>query len=295
MAYSPTMMRFGQQDPMGYVDGLNDYQAVGDSPIKRRDPNGMSWIGDAAKFGAGVTAWTLAPGAMLLMSLGGCSRKPAPPPPVGKWVVFSDSRWGAPGYVVGYQPDAPAAAGKRIVLVQAIGGGGITGVNPHIDINPSVGTWWADVQNAHTSKGSSGINPPGYIETGGVSEAILGYSMGYFDRPAGRAPFSATGNLIDTISAVAIERSTPGVLNQRNTAASDRILGAINFTFNESTGAITADSGTVLTVKTPKPAGLPTTAFGPIYVSDGGATGSAWTTAMDRWNDSAGNPRASYP
>ena len=43
MAYSPTMMRFAQQDPMGYVDGLNDYQAIADNPINRVDSSGLSF------------------------------------------------------------------------------------------------------------------------------------------------------------------------------------------------------------------------------------------------------------
>jgi hypothetical protein len=41
MAYSPTMMRFAQQDPAGYVDGLNDYQFVADNPINHLDPQGL--------------------------------------------------------------------------------------------------------------------------------------------------------------------------------------------------------------------------------------------------------------
>jgi len=35
------MMRFGKQDPMGYVDGLNDYQVVGGNPITFVDPDGL--------------------------------------------------------------------------------------------------------------------------------------------------------------------------------------------------------------------------------------------------------------
>jgi RHS repeat-associated protein len=41
MAYSPTMMRFAQQDPAGYVDGLNDYQFVADNPVAHRDATGL--------------------------------------------------------------------------------------------------------------------------------------------------------------------------------------------------------------------------------------------------------------
>jgi RHS repeat-associated protein len=39
--YSPTMMRFAQQDPMGYVDGLSRYKYVADNPINKRDPSGL--------------------------------------------------------------------------------------------------------------------------------------------------------------------------------------------------------------------------------------------------------------
>jgi hypothetical protein len=42
MAYSPTMMRFAQQDPAGYVDGLNDYQFVSSSPMCMADPSGLA-------------------------------------------------------------------------------------------------------------------------------------------------------------------------------------------------------------------------------------------------------------
>jgi hypothetical protein len=38
---NPTLGRFMQQDPMGYVDGVNDYQTEADNPINRRDPMGL--------------------------------------------------------------------------------------------------------------------------------------------------------------------------------------------------------------------------------------------------------------
>jgi RHS repeat-associated protein len=49
--YSGTMMRFGQQDPMGYIDGLNDFQALRDNPIGRLDPLGLAshTLSDTAK------------------------------------------------------------------------------------------------------------------------------------------------------------------------------------------------------------------------------------------------------
>lgn len=40
--YSPTLGRWMQQDPAGYVDGANLYEFVGDSPVDRTDPSGRS-------------------------------------------------------------------------------------------------------------------------------------------------------------------------------------------------------------------------------------------------------------
>jgi hypothetical protein len=39
--YSPTLGRWMQQDPMGYVDGMSLYQAYGSVPIAGRDPSGL--------------------------------------------------------------------------------------------------------------------------------------------------------------------------------------------------------------------------------------------------------------
>jgi RHS repeat-associated protein len=39
--YSPTMMRWTTQDPLGYVDGMNDYGFVGGDPISLDDPQGL--------------------------------------------------------------------------------------------------------------------------------------------------------------------------------------------------------------------------------------------------------------
>lgn len=40
MSYSPTLGRFLQQDPLGYVDGMNLYQMEGSNPVNRVDPLG---------------------------------------------------------------------------------------------------------------------------------------------------------------------------------------------------------------------------------------------------------------
>jgi len=43
-AYSPTLGRFLQTDPIGYGDGLNMYSYVGNDPMNRRDPTGLAQI-----------------------------------------------------------------------------------------------------------------------------------------------------------------------------------------------------------------------------------------------------------
>lgn len=42
MAYSPTLGRWMQQDPAGYVDGLDLYEEEGGNPTAGLDPSGLS-------------------------------------------------------------------------------------------------------------------------------------------------------------------------------------------------------------------------------------------------------------
>ena len=52
--YSPSLGRFLQIDPVGYQDDLNLYAYVGNDPLNRVDPSGLTW----AEFSAGVLQGT---------------------------------------------------------------------------------------------------------------------------------------------------------------------------------------------------------------------------------------------
>lgn len=60
--YSPTLGRWVQQDPAGYVDGMSPYEAERSSPIVYSDASGLyvnaSIQGNAVIIEAGITLWT---------------------------------------------------------------------------------------------------------------------------------------------------------------------------------------------------------------------------------------------
>jgi RHS repeat-associated protein len=56
--YSPTMLRFGQQDPMGYINGLDVYLSYAANPINRGDPSGEAAVRPPGQ-GLGVKVWTV--------------------------------------------------------------------------------------------------------------------------------------------------------------------------------------------------------------------------------------------
>lgn len=43
MSYDPTLGRWTRQDPAGYVNGANLYEAYGSNPVTRSDPEGLDW------------------------------------------------------------------------------------------------------------------------------------------------------------------------------------------------------------------------------------------------------------
>lgn len=43
-AYSATLGRFLQTDPIGYADGMNLYAYVGNDPVNLTDPSGLKMI-----------------------------------------------------------------------------------------------------------------------------------------------------------------------------------------------------------------------------------------------------------
>jgi hypothetical protein len=64
MSYSPTIGRWLEEDPIGYADGMNQYQFVADNPVASTDPTGLFAI-DWYK-GSG---WTIAEKQRLQASL----------------------------------------------------------------------------------------------------------------------------------------------------------------------------------------------------------------------------------
>jgi hypothetical protein len=60
--YSPTLGRWMQQDPLGYVDGMSLYESVLSNPSRYTDPQGLyvnaSIQGDAVVIEVGITLWS---------------------------------------------------------------------------------------------------------------------------------------------------------------------------------------------------------------------------------------------
>jgi RHS repeat-associated protein len=68
--FSPLLGRWLQQDPLGYVDGLNLYQYVNDNPVNYRDPTGQAfWL------------LVIVVAVVVILPLAGSSQPPPPPPP----------------------------------------------------------------------------------------------------------------------------------------------------------------------------------------------------------------------
>ena len=136
--YSPTLGRWINQDPAGYVNGANTYQFVMSNPVGNTDPRGTTndepwWQpmveGFAANpYGYDIMQWS--PGGPIPLSWG-----PGPFPVTGNEVIIRQGVYRAPLYP---SPPVPCQTRDGIGNTGSGGGGGGGGGGPQY-LTPGIG------------------------------------------------------------------------------------------------------------------------------------------------------------